>query len=80
MKSKSDVLCIKPPPFLILCRLAGCQLTVECLEIVTRALVSEISQMRELDLSYNNLQSSSTQALYPLHMNSQCKVESLRLP
>ncbi|XP_062376450.1 protein NLRC3-like isoform X2 [Sardina pilchardus] len=60
-------------------RLVGCQLTVECFETVTQALESDISQLRELDLSYNDLQIVTAEALSLRLQNSQCKVEALRL-
>ncbi|XP_041922616.1 NACHT, LRR and PYD domains-containing protein 5-like isoform X12 [Alosa sapidissima] len=60
-------------------RLVGCQLTVKSFETVTQALESEISQLKELDLSYNNLQIVTTEALSLRLQNSQCKVETLRL-
>ncbi|KAL2083524.1 hypothetical protein ACEWY4_021297 [Coilia grayii] len=60
-------------------RLVGCHLTLKGFKIITQALESEISQLRELDLSYNDLQNLTTKALCLGLMNSHCKVKALRL-
>lgn len=66
--------------FFFIFRLVGCQLTVKWFKIITRALDSEISQVKELDLSYNNLPNATDKTHSNAQLlDSQSKLEALRL-
>ncbi|XP_059392506.1 NACHT, LRR and PYD domains-containing protein 3-like [Carassius carassius] len=59
--------------------LAGCNLTDQHCEIVTSALQSSNSVLRELDLSNNDLQDSGVRLLSDGLKSQNCKLEILRL-
>ncbi|XP_066523242.1 NACHT, LRR and PYD domains-containing protein 12-like [Hoplias malabaricus] len=60
-------------------KLAGCDLTKESWEILCSALQSANSFLKELDLSYNDLQDGGVDLLSAGLKNSNCKLEILRL-
>ncbi len=61
------------------CRLIGCEMTDEGCSAVTSALKSNPSHLRELDLSWNKLGDSGVKNLSDLLMNTQFKLEKLKL-
>ncbi len=58
--------------------LCGCSITEKQSLILTSALKSNPSHLRELNLSYNNLGDSGVKNLSDLLMNTQCKLEKLK--
>ncbi len=58
--------------------LAGCNLTAQDCEIVTSALQSSNSVLRELDLSNNDLQDSGVKLLSDGLKSPNCQLEILR--
>ncbi|XP_072570293.1 protein NLRC3-like isoform X2 [Paramormyrops kingsleyae] len=59
--------------------LNSCRLSETCCEVLASALRSNSSQLRELDLSDNDLQDSGVKLLSAGLGDSQCKLEILRL-
>ncbi|XP_058622454.1 NACHT, LRR and PYD domains-containing protein 3-like isoform X3 [Onychostoma macrolepis] len=59
--------------------LCGCSITEKQSLILTSALKSNPSHLRELDLSWNNLGDSGVKNLSDLLINTQCKLEKLDL-
>ncbi|XP_051535269.1 NACHT, LRR and PYD domains-containing protein 12-like [Myxocyprinus asiaticus] len=59
--------------------MSGCNLTVQHCEIVSSALQSSNSPLRELDLSNNDLQDSGVKLISDALKNTNCKLEILRL-
>ncbi|KAK6312537.1 hypothetical protein J4Q44_G00182010 [Coregonus suidteri] len=59
--------------------LNGCNLTVKCCEALASAFNSTSSNLRELDLSDNNLQDSGVELLCAGLENPHCKLQTLRL-
>ncbi|KAL0160751.1 hypothetical protein M9458_044476, partial [Cirrhinus mrigala] len=57
--------------------LCGCRITEEQCLILTSALKSNPSHLRELDLSENQLEDSGVENLGVLLGSSQCKLEKL---
>ncbi|XP_058621176.1 NACHT, LRR and PYD domains-containing protein 3-like isoform X2 [Onychostoma macrolepis] len=57
----------------------GCSITEKQSLILTSALKSNPSHLRELDLSRNNLGDSGVKSLSDLLMNTQCKLQKLNL-
>ncbi|XP_072547031.1 NLR family CARD domain-containing protein 3-like [Salminus brasiliensis] len=69
-------------PAVTVCRravLAGCSLTKNLCEVLCSALQSVNSSLKELDLSYNDLQDSGVELLSAGLKSSHCKLETLRL-
>ncbi|XP_066517830.1 uncharacterized protein [Hoplias malabaricus] len=60
-------------------RLAGCDLTEKSIEVLSEALQSENSSLKDLDFSYNDLQGSRLEKLSEGLKSSVCKLEMLRL-
>ncbi|XP_037399487.1 NACHT, LRR and PYD domains-containing protein 3-like isoform X1 [Pygocentrus nattereri] len=58
---------------------AGCSLTALCLEILSTALKTENSSVKELDLSKNDLQDAGVEKLSSGLKSSHCKLEIIRL-
>ncbi|XP_051965667.1 NACHT, LRR and PYD domains-containing protein 3-like isoform X2 [Xyrauchen texanus] len=59
--------------------MSGCNLTVQHCEIVSSALQSSNSPLRELDLSNNDLQDSGVKLISDALKSTNCKLEILRL-
>uniref|UniRef100_A0AAR2JGK9 B30.2/SPRY domain-containing protein n=1 Tax=Pygocentrus nattereri TaxID=42514 RepID=A0AAR2JGK9_PYGNA len=69
-------------PALTVCRkarLAGCYLTSDSCKTLCSALQSANTPLKELDLSYNNLQDSGVEFLSAGLKSSDCELETLRL-
>ncbi|XP_072546866.1 NLR family CARD domain-containing protein 3-like [Salminus brasiliensis] len=69
-------------PAVTVCRravLAGCDLTKDSLKAMSYALQSVNSSLKELDLSYNDLQDSGVELLSAGLKSPHCKLETLRL-
>ncbi|XP_066512860.1 ribonuclease inhibitor-like [Hoplias malabaricus] len=60
-------------------RLAGCNLTMNSCDKLILALQSANSSLKELDLSYNDLQDSGAKLLFAKPKGSNCKLETLRI-
>ncbi|XP_076137441.1 NACHT, LRR and PYD domains-containing protein 12-like [Alosa pseudoharengus] len=60
-------------------RLVGCGLTEESCEVLTSALQSEHSLLKELDMSSNSLMDSGVRLLSVGLKHTNCKLETLRL-
>ncbi len=61
------------------CRLSGCEMTEEGCSAVTSALKSNPSHLRKLNVSWNKLGDSGVKNLSDLLMNTQFKLEKLKL-
>ena len=59
-------------------RLAGCNITQTGLDILLSALRSNLSQVKELDLSFNRLQESQVDQLSALLKSEECRLQILR--
>uniref|UniRef100_A0A4W5K2F3 SPRY-associated domain-containing protein n=1 Tax=Hucho hucho TaxID=62062 RepID=A0A4W5K2F3_9TELE len=64
---------------LCICRLAGCQLIEASCELLVSALSSNSSNLRELDMSNNDLKDSGVKLLSAGLGNPHCKLETLKL-
>ncbi|KAL7853088.1 hypothetical protein SRHO_G00188730 [Serrasalmus rhombeus] len=60
-------------------KFAGCNLTVQSIQMLSAALQTENSSLTELDLSNNDLQDSGVELLSAGLKSSDCKLEILRL-
>lgn len=60
-------------------RLHKCQLEGDCCGVLAVALRTESSQLKELDLSANEIKEAGVKALCVGLCNHQCKLETLRL-
>lgn len=58
------------------CRLGHCALSEKSCEVLARALITETSQLKELDLSSNDLKDSGVKLLSA--GLQECKLETLR--
>ena len=59
-------------------RLAGCNITQTGLDILLSALRSNLSHVKELDLSFNHLQESQVDQLSALLKSEECRLQILR--
>ncbi|XP_021325236.1 NACHT, LRR and PYD domains-containing protein 12 [Danio rerio] len=78
VKNLSDLL-MKPQFKLEKLHLSHCSITEEQCEILTSALKSNPSHLRELDISKNQIRNTGVNLLCDVLNNSDCKLETLRL-